>query len=330
MIYRAAIIGCGKIGSEFADDPLITDIYTHAGAYVRCPDTELVAVCDQQKEKADRCKRRWNVPQGYTDLEKMLSEARPEIVSICTPDQTHYDIIRAALESSGVKAVFAEKPLSLHLKEAENLVALAEKSGTLLAVNYSRRYAEKFSELRNILHSGKLGKIQTVNGYYTKGTMHNGTHWFDLARMLIGEFARVYGFNNLMEKSNDPTYDMYAEFRNGAGGFLHACNSDSFTIFEMDIIGSKGRVCIKDSGHVIDTYTVTDSPHYSGYKSLHLEDTTTGIMNNALLHAVEDIAHCLKTGDTPLCSGTDGIAALNVALAVRSSVQSGKAIDMEP
>jgi predicted dehydrogenase len=328
MVYRAAIIGCGKIGSEFADDPRIKDIYTHAGAYVHCPDTDLVAVCDKDRKKSEKCKDRWHVPDCYTDYKRMISDTEPDIVSVCTPDQTHFEIIRTILSSSNVKAIFAEKPLALNVKDAEDLVNLAEKKGVVLAVNYSRRYAEKFWELKNYLDSDAFGSIQTINGYYTKGTVHNGTHWFDLARFLIGEFKRVKGFDNQKEKNDDPTFDAYAEFTNGANAYLHACDETKFSIFEMDIIGSNGRVYIKDSDNIVEIYCVADSPYYSGYNALHLSDTFTDIMKNTQLHAVEDIAQCLKTGLTPKCSGFDGLAALKIACAVCLSVDSGNSVEL--
>ena len=85
MVYRSAVIGCGKIGSGFADDPKVKSIYTHAGAYTSCPDTILVGVCSRDPGKAERCGRRWNVPGRYTDARTLLVEQQPEIVSICTP-----------------------------------------------------------------------------------------------------------------------------------------------------------------------------------------------------------------------------------------------------
>jgi predicted dehydrogenase len=186
-MYKAAIIGCGKIGSEYADDPRITDIYTHAGAYTACPDTGLVAVCDMDPERAERCRKRWDVPAAFTDYRKMMDTVKPEIVSVCTPDETHAAILRDILAIPGVKAVFCEKPLAMDIRNAEEIVARAAKNAIPLTVNYSRRYAEQLFEIHESLAAGSIGTIHTVNGYYTKGTIHNGTHWFDLARFLVGE-----------------------------------------------------------------------------------------------------------------------------------------------
>ena len=324
MVYTAAIIGCGKIGSGFSDDPKVKDINTHAAAYVSCPETELIAVCDTNAEKMMQCKNRWNVRTGYTDYQKMIIETRPDIVSVCTPDPTHFEIISKIIKLDIVKLIFAEKPISLQIKEAMALVKNAKKAGIILEVNYSRRYSKKINEIRNLLKQGSIGSIQTVNGYYTKGTLHNGTHWFDLARFLVGEIVKVRGFDTQKERSHDPTYDTFLEFDAGATGFLHACDATQYSIFEMDIVGTNGRIYIKDSGVIIEIFRVVDSPHFSGYKSLDLKETYTDVMRDTLLQAIEDLPNCLRYGKNPVCSGTDGVAALRIALAVCRSASFGR------
>ena len=175
---------CGKIGTEFASDPRIKGVYTHAGAYVACSDTELVAVCDTNAAKASRCGKRWEVPSVYTDIAHLMEEQSPEIVSICTTDETHAGLIRTVLQTSGVRALLAEKPLALDVPQAQDLVRLAEERGVLLAVNYSRRYSKGHGRIKEMIRSGGIGDIQTVSGLYTKGVLHNGSHWFDSARWL--------------------------------------------------------------------------------------------------------------------------------------------------
>jgi len=324
MSYRAAIIGCGKIGSEFADDPRVKGIYSHAGAYAAWPETTLVAVCDSDPEKLEGCGERWNVAARYRDPQRMLAEQRPDIVSVCTPDATHYDLIRTAIATPGVRAILTEKPLALELSPAQELVRLAYERGIVLAVNYSRRYANSHLWLKEFLQSGGIGTIQTISGYYTKGTLHNGTHWFDLARFLVGEVSRVWGFDVLKEDSPDPTLDAFLEFYSGASAHLHGCDAKAFTLFEMDLMGTRGRVRALDSGHTLELYDVVDSPHYTGYHTLVLKDKLEDGLHNVLLNAVGDVVRCLNEGGQPRCSGVDGIAALEVALAVRESARLGR------
>ena len=156
MKLRAAVIGCGKIGWEFSEDPGagVCGVCTHAAAYAACPSTVLTAICDQDPARAERCARRWEVPVRYTEPLRLLTEQRPDVVSICTPDATHAELVRAALTADGVRAVLAEKPLALTLVEAEELTGLARRRGVLLAVNYSRRYSDAYVQLRDFLRGG--------------------------------------------------------------------------------------------------------------------------------------------------------------------------------
>src|SRR3989338_7731499 len=111
MTYKAALIGCGYIGSLYSNDPKIKGIYTHAGAYIACRKTELVAVCDIDEEKSAACAAQWKIKNHYTDIKRLLSEQRPEIVSICTTDITHADILDLLLNTTGIKGIVVEKPL---------------------------------------------------------------------------------------------------------------------------------------------------------------------------------------------------------------------------
>jgi predicted dehydrogenase len=327
-MYRATLIGCGKIGSEFADDPCVAGIYSHAGAYVACPHTTLVAVCDRDPEKLERCGERWNVTTRYLDAHQMLAEQQPEIVSICTPDSTHYDLICAAIATSSVRAILAEKPLSLDLREAQEIVRLASKRNLVLLVNYSRRYSQGHNRLREFIKSGSIGEIQTVGGYYTKGILHNGTHWLDLARFLVGEVTRVWGHDVRKEGGDDPTLDAFLEFDNGANAYLHGCDAGAFTLFEMDLVGKDGRVRIVESGHAFEIYEVGHSPHYRGYRTLVQKEKLLDGLQNVLLNAVEELVRCLDEGGQPSCSGVEGIEALRIALAVRESARTGQMLSM--
>ena len=324
MPYRAAVIGCGKIGSEYADDPRIRDIYTHAGAYTACPDTELVAVCDIDPARAKRCADRWGVRSSFEDYRAMLGKARPEIVSVCTPDKTHAEILDVVLRSPSVKAVLAEKPLAMEVKEARGIVQLSGDRGVILAVDYSRRYAANHRKVRDLVREGAIGRVQCMNGCYSGGLLHSGSHWLDLARFLVGEITSVQGFGPRPGAGDDPTYDARLVFEGGATGSLGGLDGSAFGIFEADIIGTTGRVRILDSGHLVEIWEAGENPRYTGYRSLSIRETWDTGFSDLLLHAVGDLVHCLEHGGTPACTGNDGVAALAVADAIRRSARQGK------
>lgn len=326
MVYRTAIVGCGLIGSEFSDTASLPGIWSHAAAYAACPDAKLVAICDQDQDRLNRCGERWNVAARYRDFAQMLDAERPEIVSICTPDDTHFTLIRSAIEHPAVRAVFAEKPIALNLEQADELINLADSRGVILIVNYSRRYAPGFERLRTMIASEMLGSIQAVSGYYTKGTLHNGSHWFDLSNFLFGQPHQVIGIDRLGEHGEDPTLDVMLTLESGAVGYLHGCDAAAYALFEMDIIGSQGRARIVDSGFAIEIYGVVDSPFGAGYRKLVLQEKIDAESENALLHAVTDVIRCVREKGMPRCSGRDARRALAVGLAARDALQTSQPV----
>ena len=312
---RAAVLGCGAIGAGSGTDPHPdVGVITHAGAYSACAETELVAVCDAEPARAEAAARHWGA-RAYTDAATLLVEAEPEIVSIATPDPTHADLLAQCLVAPGVRAVLAEKPLALDVETARTLVALAHERGVALAVNYSRRFAPAFQRLREDLG---IGELQHVNGLYVKGLAHNGTHWLDLLRMLAGEPVALRGFDRLREGGADPTLDAELTLPGGVGARLAGLDTRRFTAFEMDLVGTHGRVRIAESGHVIERWTVGEDPRHPGYRVLAPGERTTGALRDTTLHAVESLVR-----GTPACTGEDGVAALALVDAINTSAAAG-------
>lgn len=325
-MLRAALLGCGWIGSELRSEAL--GIATHAAAYSTCPDTELVAVADLDEAKANQSGERWDVAARYIDTQRLFAEAGPEIVSICTPDATHYDFIKQAIAAPSVRAILAEKPLAANSVQARELAELARDRGVLLAVNYSRRHSPTHREVRERLLRGELGRIVTVGGIYSKGVRHNGTHWFDLARWFFGEVAGVSGFDFLGETGGDPTLDAVIRFASGTSTQLRAFDAAAGAVFEMDIAGTAGRVRITDGGATIESSRMKESPTFPGFRVYERDSSSTAPDRDLLLHAVQDLVTCLTQGGQPRCAAEDGIAALEIAEAVLSSARSGQSVSL--
>jgi len=325
-MFRAALVGCGRIGSAFADDPIVSGTYSHAGAYEQCEKTTLVAVCDVDRGAAERCAARGQGVRAFTDLSSMLDETAPDLVSVCTPDATHAAVIERVLACGAVKGILAEKPLALNMADAERLARHARENGVTLAVNYSRRYTRGHQAIHHRLASGELGSIQTVTGRYTKGVIHNGTHWFDLARWLIGDVTSVHACLTTERREDDMDLDVYLRFQNGARGALLASCADAFSIFEMDIVGTAGRILLYDSGHRVQRWEVRDSDRYSGYRKPFLIEDAESDMRDSTLHAVNDLAQCIERRVQPRCSGDDAVSALRIGAQAMQSALEGRAM----
>lgn len=313
-----------------ADDPLMAgDVFTHAEAYCTSDKTSLVALCDIDRNKLEDAGNRWTVSELFQDAASMMSEAAPEIVSICTPTNTHIEVARQLLDSrTPPKAILCEKPLASTLSDAEILVAKAKEKGIVLATIYMRRYAENFRALKKLLHSGELGKIQAVSGWYMGGTFHNGTHWFDMLRFLVGEVVQLHALNTLGESGDDPTFDVAMWTEGGALATLRACDSKKYTLFEMDIVAERGRAQITDSGHAISLSRSAPSARYTGYTELQPSGIDFGHRRNLMLNAVEDAVDAVTLEHEPACTGADGLAALRIADAAARSVKHGEVIKL--
>jgi predicted dehydrogenase len=307
---RVAVIGCGLIG---AAPPGPAGIQSHAAAWAVRRDARLLAVADPDRSRLDAACRAFRVRQGFSSPTRLLDEVRPEIVSLCTPDETHGTLLARILRTPSVVAVLAEKPLTLEVEEAERLVALAEERNVLLAVNYCRRTAPSHRRLRTWLSQGRIGPIEAVRGVYVRGLKHNGTHWLDLARFLVGEIAEIRGFGRSDPDALDATIDVSLRFANGARGELVGLRTPAYSCFEMDLIGAAGRVKILDGGRRFELSESVPSAAFAGFHELAPAAGPTGDIDDLLFHAVDDLMTALREGRPPAGTGANAVTALRLA-----------------
>jgi predicted dehydrogenase len=104
-MLKIAIIGCGKIADA------------HAAQIRRIPSSRLVAVCDREELMARQLSERLELGKHYSDVGQLLNEARPDVVHITTPPQSHFELAKLCL-MRGIH-VYVEKPFTLTTPEAE-------------------------------------------------------------------------------------------------------------------------------------------------------------------------------------------------------------------
>lgn len=147
-MYNVGIIGLGQIAYHIDKDPNRKIIWSHIKAYQYINNTNITAICDINSQIVDEIGEECHIKLRYTDYEKMLKENKFDIVSICTPIQTHYEIVKKCVEA-GVKAIFCEKTLSYSLKEAEEIEKLCRENNVILGVNYILRWDNLNIEIKN-------------------------------------------------------------------------------------------------------------------------------------------------------------------------------------
>ncbi|MFT4735119.1 MAG: putative dehydrogenase [Algoriphagus sp.] len=157
---RIGLIGTGLMGKA------------HANAYNRIhnffPDLEyepeLVAVCSRNETKVKAFADQWNFQSYETDWKALIARDDIDAVDICTPNDSHAEISIAAAESG--KMILCEKPLSRNIAEGEKMVEAVEKAGVKTTVWYNYRRIPAVTLAKNIIDSGKLGKIFHYRGNF--------------------------------------------------------------------------------------------------------------------------------------------------------------------
>lgn len=146
---RIGIIGSGGIAGA------------HVDAYKTLENVEVVAVADLIPGKAREFidKKQLDAAEPFEDFRHML-ELELDGVSICTPNAAHYETTIAALQAG--KHVLVEKPMSVTLEEAVDMVAAAKRSDRMLSVGFQPRYDPNMQLIQDIVRSGKLGKVYYV------------------------------------------------------------------------------------------------------------------------------------------------------------------------
>ena len=310
MQYKAAIVGCGRIGVSFDSDDSEA-ILTHAKAFSVHPQINLAAVMDIDHKIAKSAGIKWKC-EYYTDLQRMIREQQPDIISICVPDEFHYEYLLQCLDFKP-KAIIAEKPLTLDIEESKEIVEKYKNADIPLFVNYSRRYDGFMQSLKCRIENGDLGRVLNTTIKYTKGILHNGSHAVDVANFLFGEFLSGQPLNSVIDYSeDDPTLSAVFQYTNCPEVFLIAHDERAYSIFEIDIMAEMGRIVFEQSGLRCREYGVRNDPVFKGYKDLILVKEYNTELNKSIFNLVDNVVQHLNNGEKIICSGNDALLAQRI------------------
>lgn len=205
-MLKIAIIGCGKIADQ------------HVLAMQRIADCKLVAVCDNEPLMAGQLAERFGRPACFSDVGKMLTEVRPDVVHITTPPQSHFSLGKQCLEAGC--HVYLEKPFTVNAPEAEDLVRLAQQLKRKLTAGHNLQFTLEMLEMRRLVSrdflGGKAVHIESHFPYsledmtYVGPLLGNRQHW--VRRLPGGLFHNIvsHGFAKLAEFMDDDMDEVIA------------------------------------------------------------------------------------------------------------------------
>jgi len=172
LALKVAIVGCGKIADG------------HVEEIQKLPElARVVAVCDLERLMAEQIAMRYGLSGVYDDLDRLLSEQKPDVVHITTPPQSHLPLAKRALDAGC--HVYVEKPLTPIHEHTQDLVAYAEERGKLLTIGYTYLFDPPALAMRELIREGVLGEpvhVETFYGYNLAGQfgsaiLADGAHW---------------------------------------------------------------------------------------------------------------------------------------------------------
>jgi myo-inositol 2-dehydrogenase/D-chiro-inositol 1-dehydrogenase len=185
MSVRFGLLGAGRIGK------------VHARAIGANPDAVLVAVADALPEAAAALAAAHGA--RVATIEAIAADPGVDAVIICTPTDTHADLIEQFVRAG--KAVFCEKPIDLSVARVKACLATVAAAKGVLMVGFNRRFDPDFMAVKAALDAGRIGKVEMVTissrdpgpppldyiarsgGIFRDMTIHD----FDMARWLLGE-----------------------------------------------------------------------------------------------------------------------------------------------
>jgi inositol 2-dehydrogenase len=317
------MIGLGRLGSVYARN-----------LAQRVPNARLVAVADQKAELREQFASELGGIQVYDNHLDLLNNSDVEAVAIITSTSTHKEVVMDAAACR--KAIFCEKPMSLSLEGAYDMLHAVEKAGVFFHMGFQRRFDAGYLAAKKKVEDGVIGTpvvmtaisrdpfrppLEFCNPKVSGGLIADmGVHDFDLGRMFMGEVATVHAVGGALaypEMKSVGDIDnalVNMIFDNGTLGTVQLSRNAVFGYdIRTEIWGTKGSLQIGYFQHtpilVMTQEGITHDvvPHFMQR------------FENAYLTQTQDFVNRVQAGQSPSLTGADAIAAMRISLAATLS-----------
>ena len=329
MAVRFGLLGAGRIGK------------VHARAISGNADATLVAVADAMAPAAAAVAAQYGC--DVRTIEQILAASDIDAVIICTPTDTHADLIERFARAG--KAIFCEKPVDLSLKRVKACLKVAAECKAKLMVGFNRRFDPHFAAVRAAIDAGRIGDVEMVTitsrdpgappaayikvsgGIFRDMTIHD----FDMARFLLGEeVATVQAAASVL---TDPEigklgdYDSVSVILTTASGRQCLISNSRRATYGYDqrieVHGSLGSVSAENQRPVsIEVATA------AGYTRPPLHDFFMTRYTEAYAAEIAAFIASINSGAVISPNGEDGLAALALAEAALMSVKEGRSVKL--
>lgn len=241
---KVAVIGAGGWGLQ------------HTRILAERPDVDLCAVVGRTPERT-ATRAAFFGARPYTDIATMLNQERPDLVTICLPNQEHFQPTLQVIQSG--YPLLVEKPLVFDVAQADTLIAEAAQRGLFFAINFNHRYAKPIELAYQAINQGRLGEpVFALWRFGGEGTsthpyanlIETQCHGFDLLEYLCGPIDAVMAVMTNKTGKGYSTIVLALHFANGAVGSLVGSYDSSYgyrNTHLLEVNGTHGRVLVEDT-----------------------------------------------------------------------------------
>lgn len=271
---RIGLVGAGWMGK--AHSSALLDAQMLFGPEYGIAVFEMVA--DTNEESAKEAQHKIGFKRRTTNWMELVTDPDIDLVDIATPNAFHYEVAKAALENG--KNVYCEKPLSISAEQSKELAQLAAEKKVINYVGFNNTMNPANAYVRDLVQSGKLGKIMRFTGTYDQDQLLDetlpitwrhinklagcgalgdlGSHLLSVSQFIMGDIAQVNamtatvvpkrpkvpGSKELAEVENEDIITFMAKYANGAIGTIAASRvaTGRKNYLSYEIQGTKGSV----------------------------------------------------------------------------------------
>jgi predicted dehydrogenase len=325
---RVAVLGCGYWGMNYVR--VLSEL----------PDAEIAGVCDQRTSRLDEVARRFPGVPLTTDVDEALAQKDVDAVVICTQAATHREIAGRALDAG--KHLLVEKPLTVDVGEADELIEAADGTKRVLLTGHTFLYNEGVKHVKSLIEQGALGRT-----YYLYATRTNlgpfrsdvnalwdlAPHDIAIFNHLLGDVPRwvnAVGASVLANGLEDVGF-VTLRYAGDMLGHIHVSWADPQKVRQCVVVGSDRRVAFNDL-EPVERVRVFDrgvkprlgegATTFGEQLQVREGDITSPALavREPLKHLCGHFLHCIRRGERPVTPGRNGREVVAVMQAIQESV----------
>lgn len=309
MTVRVALVGCGTVARS-----------GHLPSLRLGGDADVVAFASRSPRSAELARNAWGSGDATTDWRAAVRRPDVDAVHVCVPNALHHEVALAALRAG--KHVLVEKPIATTLRDADELVALADRQGLLLGVCFEGRMAPGLQELRRRLPSiGEVTRAEIALGHAGPECWSPDSTWFRDATLSGGGVLIDLGVHVL-----DALRWTLADVEQVVSAELTGPVEEEAAL-ELRLVGgatASARVSWRspEQGFSFRFAGAGGSLEVDGGRLLH-DGVEVAVGEPELRGTAAAFARAVATGSPLVADGHDGRAALAAVLAGYESARTG-------